>query len=256
MKITASRRDDVLKRKAEVTEKRERLKSKMDEGEREYRIARKQVFSKIEDEVNKRLSSIKLPLLVAVNYAPYGDKIEVRVDCGRDAGSNQEDFALSWNWRVWLSQEGEIMKDSGSWSGLNACTVEQMNDLKRSIRALEILNEEIDWSSLLSVELPDANDYMDKETVREYYNTPSEDFNEELLDATLEDAMESGELLDGLAVKQTGLKGSGQYQILKVTPKFVEVKFLHNYYKDKGYNIEDMRTLRVAKSTLKDVIKY
>lgn len=59
-----------------------------------------------------------------------------------------DNVALAWNYDVKLDDQGNVNKETGSWSGLKATTPDQIDDLKESVRLMEIIGN-IDWKSIL-----------------------------------------------------------------------------------------------------------
>lgn len=90
------------------------------------------------------------------------------------------DQSLAWDYSVGLDRNGNIKKESGSWSGLNAVTQEQLDDLEKSIEILKKLNI-IDWESILKTDLPNVSDYVTTDA------PPKKDFTFEQFNADLED---------------------------------------------------------------------
>lgn len=56
-------------------------------------------------------------------------------------GRKENKAALNWHWTVSIKGENEVKNESGSWSGLNATTVENIQELQLSVQALKFLQE-------------------------------------------------------------------------------------------------------------------
>lgn len=246
MKIICSKRDDIMKQRDEFDARRESLRKSRELDTSNARRATQRVFREVEDVVRKQLSSVsKLPLDVSANYGRlHGDDsgIEVRVECG---GPFTDGNALSWKYSVWLGKDGEVERESGSWSGLNATTKEEMDSLRRSVRALEILNEDIDWKELLRTELPDWESFMRSDYAELYQERPN--FEQQLRELDIEEAIENGTPLHGVAVEETAYRSGipGTYKILRETPKCYFVEFSPD-----GYNGYATDAVKVSKSKL------
>lgn len=212
LKITMSRRDDILKRKQAYDDAYTRRKSE----HTEYMKMRYSVLNKLTELVKSKIGDSSLNLNVYSDQQ-FGGLITVIVNNGTNPHDEQ---ALNWNWSVSLTAEGEIKKDSGSWSGLSAITAEQIQNLKESVRVIEILNN-LDWKTLLNVELPDYNDYVTSEYPK------NENFNQQLLEADVLDAMDDGLLIKGHGYKYYNSRAVVFYHILKENPKSFTVQEIH-----------------------------
>ena len=183
MKITASKRDDIIRRRDEYDAEVKRRREKHDREWLEYSQAQEVVFDVIRDEILSMLKPFTaLQFDVRVNTR-WGDLLEARVDCN-ERNKFDENSALSWSYTATMDKTGEVKKETGSWSGLKACTDAQMTSLRQTLGALESLNR-IDWATVLSKELPQYSDYVTKEERME----PRPDFETELMEAEIEDAI-------------------------------------------------------------------
>lgn len=242
MKITCSKRDDIIKQRDEFDSRRRAMTESRDNDDKNYRAATRKVFQEVEDAVNEKLKPVsKLPLEVTATYG-LGDGIEVNVECG---GPHTEGNALSWNYRVYLNSDIDVVKETGSWSGLKAITAEEMMSLKRSVRALEILNEEINWEDLVKTALPNYQDYMTQDYSK--LNERRPDFERQLREVDIEEAIENGTPVHGKAVSATGYREGipGNYTIIKETPKSYVVDF-----EPDGYAGHSSGEVRVSKDKL------
>ena len=106
------------------------------------------------------------------------------VDISDEDDKFNPDKALSWSWKVYLTKEGEVTKESSSWSGLNAVSKKNLDNLKQILSVLEKLNS-IDWKSVLSVEPPHHDDYITENDPEWDRDVP--DFDKELLEADIEE---------------------------------------------------------------------
>lgn len=183
MKITCTKRDDILKRKQEYEADRSQRQARFDAQFKNYRdedISRQET---IENAVKNLLGDTGLDLRINVDYASFGNhsyKIEIKDE---DDKFNP-DKSLAWRWSVYLTDKGEVTKESSSWSGLNAVSKKNIDNLKAIVAVLEKLND-IDWKSVLSVKPPMPNDYITEKSPKWDRDVP--DFDKELLEADIEE---------------------------------------------------------------------
>ena len=73
------------------------------------------------------------------------NKFTIQVEYGRSQRyKDTPSVALMWTWSItndrFGSDDRTVSRETGSWSGLNGTTSEQLNDLKMSVKALEALS--------------------------------------------------------------------------------------------------------------------
>ena len=157
MKITCTKRDDILKRKSEYEADRSSRQSKYDAQYRTYLEEDGRREEKIRNDVIGAIGETSLDLTVDVS-GRFEHKYEIRVSDEDDKFN--EDKALSWDWKVYLDKNGDVKKESSSWSGMNAVTAKNLSNLKEIVRVLEILNN-IDFKMLLEeIRPPKYQDYV------------------------------------------------------------------------------------------------
>lgn len=213
MKITMARRDDVLRRQQEYDDKR----SKHDSEVQSFRAAEYSVMQNLENLIRSKIGDTSIDLKVIPRSGLGSNKIEVSINNGDNPYDGQ---ALSWNYDVKLNMDGDVTKESGSWSGLSATTPDQIDNLKESIRIIEILNN-LDWNTLLQVELPNYSDYV-KTTYPK-----RENFANALLEADVLDAMDQGLLVKGRGYKYYSGRAVVFYHILKANASSFVVQEIH-----------------------------
>lgn len=212
MKITMARRDDVLRKQQEYNDKR----SKHDSEVQNFIDANYTVMQNLENLIRSKIGDTVLDLSISARLRRNKD-IEVSINNGNNRHGSQ---ALNWSYDIKLKTSGDVQMESGSWSGLSATTAEQIQNLKESVRVIEILNN-LDWKTLLKVELPDYNDYVKSE------NPKSENFNQQLLEADILDAMDASLLVKGHGYKYYNPRAVVFYHILKENPKSFTVQEIH-----------------------------
>lgn len=180
MKITASKRDDILKRKAEYDEKLKKYQERNSELTGKYRAAEDKVTNSVKRQIEDRLLGFDLLNFdISVERSWYSiaesNSVRVRIEC--------KCGALTWTYRVEVNQEGNIEAETNSWSGLSATTPEQIEALRQTVGALTELSH-IVWEDVITgLDLPDYADYRDPD------NRPpvEEDFKGQLRDLTFEE---------------------------------------------------------------------
>lgn len=120
-----------------------------DSRNREYRQARMNAIGEIKKAILEKLSGCDVSnLYVMVDEWYPGPGFEVRINNGDSPHDKSK--GLSWNWEVHIDKDGNIGKDSGSWSGLKAITSEQIDDLRNTVDILTKLNQ-IDWKNMFEM---------------------------------------------------------------------------------------------------------
>ena len=181
MKIYCSRKDDILKRKAEYEKQVSDYHKRDDESRRNYQDAYEKATKPIYDYIVSELGKFTALQFDVDVQKKFGDcSLGVRIECDENR-KFEDNSALSWNYEASIVN-GEIVKESSSWSGLKATNKEQMESLKQTVQALEFLND-IDWDHLINVELPKYEDYFDVDN--KLPRRPN--FEQELAEAEIED---------------------------------------------------------------------
>lgn len=245
MKILASRRDEILKEKAEWEAERDAAYALRDQEDGNFRKAEYAITNPIKETIENMLQSYRsLTFDVSVDR-DFGNILTVRVSCNEN-NKFDDSTALSWSYKATLSKDGQVIKETNSWSGLKAVTESQMQSLTETLEALKYLNS-IDWKALLDKTLPKYTDYYKTDTSK-YRNAP--DFNRMLLEADIEEAIGKSALLKGgNSVNSRGYPiGESYYMILKETPSQYEV------IRIPGYEISD--NILDDKDALKSIVEH
>ncbi|MBO7212362.1 MAG: hypothetical protein J6V44_15350 [Methanobrevibacter sp.] len=217
-------------------------KAKYDSQEAEYNKAQYVIAKEIEELVKQELGNT--PLALEFDIRPYGS-LDVKTYMVRITANEYQKFdddrALSWNWGCELDNDGNVIKESGSWSGLQATTKEQLDDLRETLRVLDILNN-MDWKAILddaNVRRPKRSDYFTMDDPRRE-KTP--DFGKQLKMASIEDAIGQDILIKGKPIK-LGSRGKSYYLIHKQTPKQTSVTEISAYHiqkaQEEGRDVKD-----------------
>jgi len=241
MKITASRRDDIERRRAEYDAETAKYNAIVEEGKENYRQASRAQRSAIEKEVSELIGATSLPLEIRADETyvkggkgfQMGWKVLVRAN---ESTKFDDNTALAWSWEVELDADGNLLKDSSSWSGLKACTPAQIADLEESVRVIKLLND-IDWNTVLDKAVLDYEDFLDKEASAKLADRKAArpDFEKEILNDELEDML-GGNVAIKLR-KNDNWRGSVYILPEAVTDQFVKGVIFPGYYADKGAEV-------------------
>lgn len=186
MKITCDRRSDIIKRRQDYDNDYNLRKERAENEQKELRRAEYAIEQAIEDMVISEISDLAaLSFDVESSARNYeSDKfVRLRVLCNED-NKFDHDNALSWSYQVTL-EDGKVKRETSSWSGLQATTPEQIESLRQTLTALERLNN-MDWSRLEDLQIPDATDYIKTKDPGPYRGR---DFDRELLALDFEETL-------------------------------------------------------------------
>ena len=180
----------------------------------------RRIVKNIEDNVRSNLEQVLpysdlIDIYVSRDYNWRSDTPYLSVKISYDLNKTKNQ-SLAWSYSVGLDRDGNIKKESNSWSGLNAVTQEQLDDLEKSIEILKKLNI-IDWESILKTDVPSVRDYVTTKTL------PEKDFTFEQFNADLEDFVGQDVIFISKYLKSENFYGSKYgYIIKRLTNKRVE----------------------------------
>lgn len=248
MKITCNKRDDILKRKQEYESDRANRQAKYDEEYRAYRDESRNREDKIRNDVIRAIGNTSLDLEINVDNM-FESRYRIRVS--DEDNKFDDDKALSWTWEVSLDKNGDVKKESSSWSGLNAVSATNLSNLKEIVRVLEVLNN-IDFKTMLNqVTVPDYNDYITGPNPK--YES-SEDFDQMLLEADVEDLV--GTKIGVKCSRSKYYRGYVYLILLSETDKTFAVKEIPAYYAEQhnddiiGRSMNEYAAYSIRKDTL------
>ena len=210
-------------RRREIDQQAQKYNAERDIKKNEYDAQMnnyRRIVHNIEDNVRSNLEQV----------LPYSDLIDIRVS--RDYNwrndtpclsvnisydlNKTKNQSLAWSYSVGLDLDGNVKKESNSWSGLNAVTQEQLDDLEKSIEILKKLNI-IDWESIVKTDVPSVKDYVTTKTL------PEKDFTFEQFNADLEDFVGQDVIFISKYLNSENFYGSRYgYIIKRLTNKRVE----------------------------------
>lgn len=238
MKITAGKREDIMREREEydarVAKQQEEYKEQYDE----YRHAKGMVLFGVEEEVRSQLSVIDLDFDIDAREGDtyykedkdFATAIEIRIEV-HERGKFSEYAALAWDYTITLDKNGDVKKESSSWSGLKAVTAEQLEDLKKSVNAIELI-QNMDWRTILSKELPAYSEYV---TTREPRRQDRPNFEQQLMEVEIEELVGARKLVKGKSGRY-----SVYYGIIKETPKKYQVFDISEYLIQGSDSIEHL----------------
>lgn len=218
MKITANRKEDILKRKAEYEAANEAYHKESDRRWREYRRAVETVTDPIKEELEYNLGKFSaLQFRVDVEEGRWREPgLRVHISCDEDRKFN-ENVALAWSYDAHLQMVDdhvEPVRESSSWSGLSATTDAQLESLRQTVKALDYLNS-LDWTDLLNRTTPGYSDLF-KEELKQ---PEREDFEKQLGEAEIEDIIGKDKLIKVKNFSSSGYRGNEVYiKIVAETP--------------------------------------
>ena len=210
-------------RRREIDQQAQKYNAERDIKKNEYDAQMnnyRRIVHNIEDNVRSNLEQV----------LPYSDLIDIRVSRDYNWRSDTpclsvnisydlnktKNQSLAWSYSVGLDLDGNVKKESNSWSGLNAVTQEQLDDLEKSIEILKKLNI-IDWESIVKTDVPSVKDYVTTKTL------PEKDFTFEQFNADLEDFVGQDVIFISKYLKSENYYGSRYgYIIKRLTNKRVE----------------------------------
>lgn len=254
MRIRASRVDDIRKAKEEYETGRARRQEQYDQQERAYQDDERWSAALVEDAIRSQLGTVGLEAFFIQVKPSWNRGWEVRVGQENHHSVRTID-ALSWDMSISLESDGSVKRATNSWSGMNAVTPDQLNELQEIVRVLGELNS-MDWAAILNMSKSNYSDFVTMEDPR-YEKHP--DFDAEMLDAQLDELVGTNRAVHGTAVESTGYRVGVDvwYQILSQTPAMYTCRCASDFeVKDRGLAaINDYGyTIRVKKSTLRSAL--
>ena len=210
-------------RRREIDQQAQKYNAERDIKKNEYDAQMdnyRRIVHNIEDNVRSNLEQVLpysdlIDIRVLRDYNWRSDTPYISVNISYDLNKTKNQ-SLAWSYSVGLDLDGNVKKESNSWSGLNAVTQEQLDDLEKSIEILKKLNI-IDWESIVKTDVPSVGDYVTTKTL------PEKDFTFEQFNADLEDFVGQDVIFISKYLKSENYYGSRYgYIIKRLTNKRVE----------------------------------
>lgn len=234
MKITANRADDIRKAREEYDAETRKLQEQSEANTAKWREESYKLQKALEQKVADMIGPTSLSLRIKADPWDFFRSKSWTINVNANEGGNFEDnIALVWNWEVKLDKDGNVVKDSGSWSGLKATTPEQIADLEESVRVIKILNN-TDWKEILNSPMADWEDYNDPELAENIKNRKNSrpKFEDDLVAAELEDIINDGKTAIKLKQDQY-YRGPVWILPTGVTDKFIKGYIFPDFYANK-----------------------
>ena len=215
MKITAGRVDEIRQRRAEYEKKKaayDEIRQKEDSRYEEALDAIIEPVQKyLEDEL-KKFDKLQFSVRVVKGWLSKGGGLRVSVDCN-EYNKFDDDVALSWRYDAEVDSDGEIKRETSSWSGLSAVTEAQMDSLRQTLAALEYLNS-IDWDKLINIDTPKRKDFRDL-SIKE---PESENWDAQIKEAELEELIGQNKAIEVKPFESSPYGGNVYVKLIAQTP--------------------------------------
>lgn len=256
MKITCGKVDDISREYKEKQDAFNRAKAQYESETNEYYSALTDVLHRMAN----KLSAAVCPEgdeRLEVKIDPYGAHVRMIKICFEYGQRNihSDDTALSWDVSVRIDEEGQVQRESGSWSGLKAVTHEQIKNLEQSVAIIKRIDA-MDFSDVLKTELPQFKDYVKSPYPQKDYD--DQEYKSRIALAELEELVGKPVLVKGVAHESSPWRtGTKVYYLLRAaTGAMFTVSSLPCYNVD---GVTDKSTIdrwmdtfqfRIRKSTL------
>lgn len=254
--ITASKRDELLQRKADYEADFNYRKAKYDEQYANFQKMQESESNRLAKAIKDAIGNTTLDISVDVHQDFTRNKYTAYISDEHDQFNTSK--ALSWSYSVSLDSDGNVVRETSSWSGLNATTIENIENLKEIVRVLESLNR-VDWKTLMSEITPPK--YKDYVTAIEPRHNVRPDFMQELYEIDLDDMVGTSKGIVCWNSKYGGDDGLVYRFITKATPTSYRVFDVPKDDADSGMTYDEMRdeysanSRTIRKSTmLRDIL--
>ena len=219
LRVYAADKSDIAIRRKAAMDQYISQKNRYNSERKAYLLSQQQFEASVENMVRRELGEYSQ--YVQVRVTPYyGTGLEVKI--GNGDNPFQEGQALAWSATTHLNRRGEVELETSSWSGLRAATARELDDLKRTVAILDVI-QNMDWKGILSQTGPKYEDYVS--TVEPI--DPSRQFDLEEANMGISEAVGQRVLL--LGKNPEGRGSRGWYQIVAEGPKTYTVKFRSQY---------------------------
>ena len=232
MKITCSKKDDILRQKAEYEAKKAEYDEMYSEVEDRWRQAHRDIYTPVKEYIESELSRFNLLTFdVTVGRGWSGRGLEVRINCN-ERNMHSDAVALAWDYNIKLDDNGNLVRDTGSWSGLKATTQEQIDSLKQSVEAIEFIFN-LDWEKLINVPMPDYKDYYTQELYDKQPAKPERSWESQLEEAEIEESIGTNTwYLCEVKDSESGRWRKFWVNFIKATPKRYLVEMISSFVQD------------------------
>lgn len=246
--VTAARRDDIIRRRDEYDAAAARNKAKEQDANRRFRQAQLDVFSAAEQEIRRQLGDRAKNLDIRIDQS-WSKGLEVRIGNSSGSPRREANASLTWSWTAKLNDEGEVIKESSSWSGLEATTMDQIVDLKLCVEQLEAINT-MDWKAILDRTTPSWRDYQVKD-LEDIGQRPN--FDQELAEADIEDIVGTNTLVK--MGQGRNYRGQVYFQILRDSGSQYAVKEIPASYVEQVNSGKPINSMNGVINTVADLVE-
>lgn len=245
--ITSADRQDIARRRQAAMNEYNSQKSQFESEYESYKSQRRMFIDSMKNAVRDSLGDYAKDLNIEIDER-YGEN-NWSITIQNSDNPFKEGQALAWTVKVRLDENGEIIFETSSWSGLKATTINEIEDLRRTVDILDKI-QHIDWKFIVDRIGPKYEDYV---KTREPLN-PSKQFDLEEAYAIL------SESIDERVLFQTSLVNSrdGYYKIVKETPKNFTAIFVPDYDYGPGEIeriIRNGTNIRIPKDVIQNFIR-
>jgi len=209
-------RRQLLRQQAEFTAKYQARTEEYQAQYSRYQAAKEEWKNNLLSKIDSIFSSyIKTLPGLEINTNPwYGEGITIVFNYEHAA-----DAALKWEYKIILSDEGDLRKESSSYSGLSAVRPEDFENLTATVNFLKAIFEYDGWEKLLSEAQATTPSY------REYVTIKDPKYDPEYRDPGYKKMLEEASLQSflGKDIWIHSDKDQCWYNILGETPKYFKV---------------------------------
>jgi len=211
----------------------DKAEAEYDAQEQKYEDALYTIMHNIEDEIKNQLSDLDIEHL-EITADPFGGSFGTQFKTGvkfEYGETYDHKTSLKWSAKIYIDNSGNVIKETSSWSGLEATTDELISDLKNSVQIIErIMN--LDWETIIlnaEASRPKRKDFI---TGFGPSRRDRPDFESQIAQAEVDDIIGTDKLIKGYSIPNMGYRYTvtGYYKIHSQTPKRLVVSFIPERY--------------------------
>ena len=251
--IRENRRDDIIKNRDEWEKQFNLDVTNYNNQWNDYNDAEYEICERVKDIILKRLGGLRDDRLkIDVSLTSHFGNTNVRFRFGAPF---DKVTSLCCDATISIDKDGQVKKETGSYSCLEAYTPELIKDLKKSTNIIECIMD-MDWETILGnaqKDKPKYDDYV-KTTAPSRKDRP--DFETQLIKASIEDIIGTTTLISCSVPPSSNYRAGtwGVCQIVGETPQTYRVRFITNYnlteIKKDISKLNDLDICGVKKDTL------
>lgn len=259
MKITAGRVDEIRQRRAEYEKKKAAYDEIRQAEDSRYEEALDAIIEPVQTYLEdglKKFDKLQFSIRVVKGWHSEGGGLSVSIECN-EYNKFDDDVALSWRYDAEVDSDGEIKRETTSWSGLSAVTEAQMDSLRQTLAALEYLNS-IDWDKLIKVDTPKRKDFHD-DSIEE---PESENWDAQIKEAELEELIGQNKAIEVKPFESSPYRDNMFVKLIAQTPTQYKVAVIGpSSWKDSNAKwwetaLKNPHLQRVKKSNIVPVEPY